>query len=100
MVEKNTADVLNLETVEAIPVLHAGGAFPTCVYNYMEDPVLVLHVAADAGIDIGDTFIGMQIKRVAVPVRPKIKNIGYAHITSAKTRALLIGGKRAVYKGD
>ena len=35
----------------------------------MKAPVLVEQIEADAGIDIGDTFIGMHLKPVAVPVR-------------------------------
>ena len=34
-----------------------------------KDPVLVEFIKADAGIDIGDTLIGMHLKHVAVPVR-------------------------------
>ena len=98
VVERRTAEKFNLEEVMVIPVPSAGGAFPTCIFEHMNDPVLVLAVSADAGIDIGDTFIGMHMKRVVVPVRPEIKKIGYANITSAKTRALLVGGNRAVYK--
>jgi len=97
VVERQTAVHFNLELVQAIPVPTAGGAFPTCIHREMLDPVLVLDVSADAGIDIGDTFIGMHLKRVAVPVRPVLKEVGLAHVTSAKARPLLIGGDRAVY---
>ena len=69
----------------------------TYAYQQMKDPVVVEHIQAEAGIDIGDTFIGMHLKHVAVPIRTSIKEIGYAHVTLAKTRPKLIGGERAVY---
>ncbi|HWJ02607.1 MAG TPA: DUF436 family protein, partial [Verrucomicrobiae bacterium] len=50
-----------------------------------------------AGIDIGDTFIGMHLRPVAVPVRASISEIGKAHLTLARTRPKLIGGERAIY---
>lgn len=70
----------------------------TYAYHNFKDPVVVEFIKADAGIDIGDTFIGMHLKHVAVPVRTSIKEVGNAHVTMAKTRAKLIGGARAVYK--
>jgi uncharacterized protein (TIGR01440 family) len=59
---------------------------------------LVEEIRADAGIDIGDTLIGMHLKRVAVPFRASVKRIGEAHVTAAFTRPKLIGGERAVYR--
>ena len=35
----------------------------------MKAPVALEEIEADAGLDIGDTLIGMHLKRVAVPVR-------------------------------
>ena len=49
-------------------------------------------------MDIGDTFIGMHLKRVAVPVKLSTKSLGLANLTAAKTRPKLIGGERARYK--
>jgi len=63
----------------------------------LDQAVIVEHIKADAGIDIGDTLIGMHLKHVAVPLRTSIKQVGQAHITAAKTRPKLIGGARAVY---
>ena len=54
----------------------------------------VEEIKADAGMDIGDTFIGMQLKKVAVPVRISVKSIGFAHLTCARTRPKFIGGKQ------
>ena len=59
---------------------------------------LVEEVRAAAGIDIGGTLIGMHLKRVAVPVRLTIKQIGAAPIICARTRPKYIGGSRAVYQ--
>jgi uncharacterized protein YwlG (UPF0340 family) len=49
-------------------------------------------------MDIGLTLIGMNLKRVAVPLRLSVKRIGEATVTAAKTRPKLIGGARAVYE--
>ena len=98
VVERTTAELNNLEIVSVIPVQKAGGAMATCAYQHFRDPVVVEFIKADAGIDIGDTLIGMHLKHVAVPVRSKVKKIGAAHVTLAKTRPKLIGGIRAVYE--
>ena len=63
----------------------------------MKDPVAVEEIRADAGMDIGDTLIGMHLKRVAVPVRLSIRRIGQANLVCARTRPKFIGGSRAVY---
>ncbi|WP_078543423.1 TIGR01440 family protein [Litchfieldia alkalitelluris] len=97
VVEKEVALLKGLEMVTVIPVQTAGGAMATYSYKQMKDPVVVEFIKADAGIDIGDTFIGMHLKHVAVPLRSKVKAIGQAHVTMAKTRPKLIGGERAVY---
>ena len=72
-------------------------ALGTYAYHNLKDPVVVEFIKADAGMDIGDTFIGMHLKHVAVPVRTSVKEIGSAHVTMAKTRGKLIGGARVVY---
>ena len=66
-------------------------------YNRFKDPVIVEFIQADAGIDIGDTFIGMHMKHVTVPVRLSLKEIGEAHVTACRVRPKSIGGIRAVY---
>src|SRR5699024_458789 len=86
-----------LEEVTAIPHPTAGGSMASYAYKQMKDPVLVEEVRADAGIDIGDTMIGMQLKHVVIPLRFKQQMIGNARITGARTRPKLIGGKRAKY---
>jgi len=85
------------EIVNVVPQLHAGGSFSVTVYNNAEHPVAVEEIKADAGMDIGDTLIGMHLKKVAVPVRIQQKQIGEAHLTCARTRPKFIGGSRAVY---
>lgn len=85
------------EIVNVVPQLHAGGSFSVTVYNNAEEPVAVEEIKADAGMDIGDTLIGMQLKKVAVPVRISMTEIGHAHLTCARTRPKFIGGSRAVY---
>lgn len=98
VIERDAAERYGLEQVAAIPVPKAGGSMAAYAYRHISDACLVETVAAHAGIDIGDTFIGMHLRRVAVPVRPSIRSIGEAHVTMAVTRPKLIGGVRAVYE--
>ena len=85
------------DIVNVVPQLHAGGSFAVTVYENCNSPVAVESVRASAGMDIGDTLIGMHLKPVAVPVRIAIKEIGEAHVCCARTRPKFIGGERAVY---
>lgn len=98
VIERETAVEKGWEEVTVVPVRNAGGSMATCAYSKMKDPVVVEFIKADAGIDIGDTFIGMHMKHVAVPVRINQKSVGGAHVTIATTRPKLIGGARAVYE--
>jgi len=98
VVEREVAEKNNFEIVSVIPALHAGGAMSVAAYDQMNDPVLIEHVDAKAGIDIGDTEIGMHVKFVQVPLRLKEKYIGQARITVLKSRPKLIGGVRAIYE--
>jgi uncharacterized protein (TIGR01440 family) len=100
VVQRKTAKSLQLDEVTVIPVRTAGGALASYAFRHLDDAVIVEHIKADAGIDIGDTLIGMHLKHVAVPLRTSIKQVGQAHITAAKTRPKLIGGARAVYSID
>lgn len=97
VVQKATAKQLLLEEVTVTPVRTAGGALASYAYRNLENAVIVEFIKADAGIDIGDTLIGMHLKHVAVPLRTSIKQVGQAHISVAKTRPKLIGGERAIY---
>ncbi|WP_129689688.1 TIGR01440 family protein [Gottfriedia acidiceleris] len=100
VVQRKTAKSLQLDEVTVVPVRTAGGALASFAYRHLDHAVIVEHIKADAGIDIGDTLIGMHLKHVAVPLRTSIKQVGQAHITAAKTRPKLIGGARAVYSID
>ena len=85
------------DIVNGVPQPKAGGSFATTFYKNAANPVAVEEIKADAGMDIGDTFIGMQLKKVAVPVRLSVKSIGEAHLTCARTRPKFVGGSRAIY---
>ncbi|MDD7463302.1 MAG: TIGR01440 family protein [Anaerococcus sp.] len=98
VVEREIAERKGFEIVSVVPALHAGGSMSMAAYKLMEDPVMIEHVVAQAGLDIGDTSIGMHVKFVQVPVRLSIKEIGKAHLTALRSRPKLIGGERAVYQ--
>ncbi len=88
------------EPVNAVPQKKAGGSLATVAYSRFKEPIVVEEIKADAGLDIGDTFIGMHLKKVAVPVRLSVKQIGEAHLTCARVRPKFIGGIRAIYNED
>ena len=98
VVEREVAEKRGFEIVNAIPQPHAGGSFAVTAWANFRDPVLVETIVADAGLDIGGTLIGMHLRRVAVPVRLSLKQIGEANILCARTRPKYIGGSRAVYQ--
>ncbi|WP_026568211.1 TIGR01440 family protein [Bacillus sp. UNC41MFS5] len=98
VIERAVTDEKRFDEVSVVPVRKAGGAMATYAFGALEDAVVVEFVKADAGIDIGNTLIGMHLKHVAVPVRVTQKKIGQAHVTLAKVRPKLIGGARAVYE--
>lgn len=100
VVERAVADARGFDEVSVVPVRKAGGAMATYAFGAMADAVVVEFVKADAGIDIGNTLIGMHLKHVAVPVRVTQKSVGQAHVTLAKVRPKLIGGARAVYERE
>ena len=89
--------VPHAEIVNVIPQPKAGGSMATQAYAHFENPVVVEEIAADAGIDIGFTMIGMHLKKVAVPLRLENHTIGEATVLAARTRPRFIGGSRAVY---
>jgi len=85
------------EIVNIVPMPEAGGAFAAAAYAKLQDPVAISAISADAGLDIGNTLIGMHLKRVAVPIRLQSAFIGKATVVAARTRPPLIGGARAIY---
>lgn len=98
VVDQKAMEKFGWQQVTVRPIEHAGGAFAATAYNELKNPVVVEKIQADMGLDIGQTLIGMHLKRVAVPVRLSRKKLGNAVLTAARTRPPLIGGERAVYK--
>lgn len=98
IVEREAAPFL--PEVNVVPMPKAGGSLATAAYQTLCDPIAVEYIKADAGIDIGNTLIGMHLKPVAVPLRISVKKIGNANVVCARTRAKFIGGARAVYNED
>ncbi|MDD5907108.1 MAG: TIGR01440 family protein [Clostridia bacterium] len=98
IVEREVAEARGFEIVNVIPQPHAGGSFAVTAWKNFRDPVAVETIVADAGLDIGGTLIGMHLRRVAVPVRVSLKQIGEANILCARTRPKYVGGSRAVYQ--
>lgn len=99
VVEATAADRYNLQEVTVVPVAHAGGSLATAAYGSFQEPVVVEALQGHLGLDIGQTLIGMHLRRVAVPVRLKEQKIGGAILTAARTRPPLVGGERACYPG-
>ena len=86
--------------VNVVPKEKAGGSFSTVAYESFHEPVALERVRADGGMDIGDTFIGMHLKEVVVPLRLSKNTLGSAHLTAARVRPKFVGGSRAVYDGS
>jgi uncharacterized protein (TIGR01440 family) len=97
VVEREAAERYRLEPVTVVPVPKAGGAMASYAYRHLPDAVMVEEIAAHAGLDVGETLIGMHLRRVAVPFRPAQRQLGEARVNAAITRPKLIGGARAVY---
>ena len=97
VVEEDALERFGLTEVTVHPVPEAGGSAASRAYELFDRPVVVESVTADLGLDIGQTLIGMHLKRVTVPVRLSVRHIGDAVLTAARTRPPLIGGERAKY---
>lgn len=97
VVEETCVEHYGLEVVTVLPALHAGGAMTVQAWRKFSSPLMVERIQGHAGIDIGDTFIGMHLRPVAIPIRIHVKELGEAHLTLAHTRPRLIGGPRAEY---
>ncbi|MFA9493346.1 TIGR01440 family protein [Streptococcus sp. E17BB] len=100
VVERELSEKLGLDEVSVLPTLQAGGSGQVAAFKYMTDPVVVEFIKAFAGLDIGDTAIGMHVKHVQVPLRPSQRELGGAHVTALASRPKLIGGARASYATD
>jgi uncharacterized protein (TIGR01440 family) len=97
VVEADCAKAYGLETVSVRPSADAGGSCAYSALALFNRPTMAEHIKAHAGVDIGDTHIGMHIKFVQVPFRPSINKVGAAHVTALTSRPKLIGGARAQY---
>ncbi|MEA5152898.1 MAG: TIGR01440 family protein [Oscillospiraceae bacterium] len=100
IIEAEAAEKFGYEPVNVRPWAHAGGSFATAAWEAFERPAAVEHVRAKAGMDIGDTLIGMHLREVAVPVRLAVRRIGCASLVCARTRPRYIGGERAQYQEE
>ncbi|SDK15331.1 TIGR01440 family protein [Sediminibacillus albus] len=100
VMERDTLVQRGYQQVTAVPVPKAGGSMASYAYKHFREPVLAETISADAGMDIGETMIGMHLRRVAVPLRFKQRSAGNARVNTARTRPKLIGGERAVYPQD
>lgn len=100
ILECEAAEKYGYEEVNVVPQPKAGGSFATIAYHTFAQPTAVEHIKAHAGMDIGDTLIGMHLRDVAVPVRTSRNTIGEAHVVCARTRAKFIGGIRAIYDDE
>lgn len=89
--------VPDMDIVNVVPQKKAGGSFAAEAYRAFAHPVVVEEIRAHAGLDIGNTLIGMHLRRVAVPVRLSRERIGEAPLVAARTRPKFIGGIRAAY---
>lgn len=98
-IERAALERYDLEEVNVVPQLHAGGACSVAAWEQFDDPVAVEFISATVGMDIGDTEIGMHIKHVQRPVRLSITHIGKARLTALMYRPKLIGGDRSVHRG-
>lgn len=97
VMDRREASQRGYTVVSAVPFPKAGGSLGSAYYRLLGEPVLVAHVAADGGIDIGDTLIGMHLRHVAVPLRGPHRTLGGANLVLAYARPPLIGGERTRY---
>lgn len=65
-----------MNRINVVPQPKAGGSFATAAWKRFSHPVAVEYIKASAGMDIGDTLIGMHLKDVAVPVRTAARKSG------------------------
>lgn len=100
VVEKECMHRYHLEQVSVVPAPEAGGALSVVAFEQFATPVMVESIQAHAAVDIGDTFVGMHLRKVVVPVRVTRKKLGNANLNLARTRPKYIGGERARYQFD
>ena len=98
VVEREAMRNHDLEEVNVLPQLHAGGAMSVAAWEQFDNPCCVEFIEASLGMDIGDAEIGMHIRHVQRPVRPKTCQVGEARVTALMYRPKLIGGDRAKHQ--
>jgi uncharacterized protein (TIGR01440 family) len=98
ILEEAAARAYALAPVNVVPQKKAGGSFATAAYASFDHPVAVEEMhCAKAGLDIGDTLIGMHMDKVCVPVRLSMRKLGEANLVACRVRPKFIGGERALY---
>jgi len=98
IMEEAAAKAYGLARVNVVPQKKAGGSFATAAYASFERPVAVEEMrCAKAGLDIGNTLIGMHMDKVCVPGRLSVKKLGEANLVACRVRPKFIGGERAIY---
>lgn len=98
ILEEAAAGAYALPPVNVVPQKKAGGSFATAAYASFDRPVAVEEMhCAKAGLDIGDTLIGMHMDKVCVPVRLSMRKLGEANLVACRVRPKFIGGERALY---
>lgn len=101
IMEEAAAKAYGLARVNVVPQKKAGGSFATAAYHSFAAPVAVEEInCAKAGLDIGDTLIGMHMAKVCVPVRLSVKKLGEANLVACRVRPKFIGGERALYDDE
>ena len=98
ILEEAAAGAYALPPVNVVPQKKAGGSFATAAYASFDRPVAVEEMhCPKAGLDIGDTLIGMHMDKVCVPVRLSMRKLGEANLVACRVRPKFIGGERALY---
>lgn len=85
--------------VHAFPVPGAGGTLAAVARLRLPGAWLVESVSATLGLDIGQTWVGMHLRPVVVPVHFQLR-VGEATVSGGFSRPPLIGGTRAVYRQE
>ena len=62
ILETEAAEKYGYEPVNVMPQPKAGGSFATAAWQAFADPVAVEHIAAHAGMEIGDKVVGVRLK--------------------------------------
>ena len=75
--------------------LHAGGSGQLAAFKFMQDPVEVEFIKAHAGLDIGDTAIGMR-QACSGSDSPSFERNWACPCNGSCKSSKLIGGARAV----